>query len=90
MLRAILVLLFVNIIACGSDGDTDNTSNGKQKIIPRNRTLIMDCPEANTCSGQIQDYNSFNPFIPGGISRIGYNFLFEPLFFLTPTETSQN
>ena len=81
MLRVIIVILIVNIVSCGSDGDSDKISNGKQKTIPRNRTLIMDCPEANTCSGQIQDYNSFNPFIPGGISRIGYNFLFEPLFF---------
>ena len=46
----------------------------------------MDCAEANTCSGQIQDYNSFNPFIPGSISRIGYNFLYEPLYFFNAYE----
>ena len=49
--------------------------------VPRNRTLIVDCAENNTCGGQIQDYNTFNPFVPGGISRIGYQFLYEPLYF---------
>ena len=55
-------------------------STGEQSI-PRERTLILDRAEVNTCSGQIQDYNSFNPYLPGGVSRIGYNFLYEPLYF---------
>ena len=55
--------------------------SGGLKQVPRNRTLIADCAENNTCGGQIQDYNTFNPFVPGGISRIGYQFLYEPLYF---------
>ena len=77
----ILLLATLPIIACsGGEGGY------VLKKVPRNRTLIMDCSEANTCSGQIQDYNSFNPFIPGGISRIGYNFLYEPLYFFNAYE----
>ncbi|MBT5328076.1 MAG: hypothetical protein HOL51_18350, partial [Gemmatimonadetes bacterium] len=64
-----LILACLPLIACGSgEGGPGRTL----KNIPRNRTLIMDCAEGNTCAGQIQDYNTFNPFIPGGISRIGY------------------
>jgi len=73
-----LILACLPLIACGGgEGNPGRTL----KNIPRNRTLIMDCAEGNTCAGQIQDYNTFNPFIPGGISRIGYNFLYEPLYF---------
>ena len=73
-----LIIACLPLIACGGgDGSPGRTL----KNIPRNRTLIMDCAEGNTCAGQIQDYNTFNPFIPGGISRIGYNFLYEPLYF---------
>ena len=64
------------LVACTSEQATD----GLQQV-PRNRTLIVDCAENNTCGGQIQDYNTFNPFVPGGISRIGYQFLYEPLYF---------
>ena len=38
------------------------------KNVPRNRTLIMDCAESNICGGQIQDYNSFNPFLTAQVS----------------------
>ena len=77
----ILLLVTLPFIACsGGEGGY------VLKKVPRNRTLIMDCAEANTCSGQIQDYNSFNPFIPGSISRIGYNFLYEPLYFFNAYE----
>ena len=77
----ILLLASLPFIACsGGEGGY------ALKKVPRNRTLIMDCAEANTCSGQIQDYNSFNPFIPGSISRIGYNFLYEPLYFFNAYE----
>ncbi|MDE2814839.1 MAG: ABC transporter substrate-binding protein, partial [Gemmatimonadota bacterium] len=75
----ILLLATLPIIACSGD-------EGALKKVPRNRTLIIDCAEANTCAGQIQDYNSFNPFIPGGISRIGFNFLYEPLYFFNAYE----
>lgn len=64
------------LLAC--DGEP---TGGRLKDVPRNRTLITDCAENNTCGGQIQDYNTFNPFVPGGISRIGYQFLYEPLYF---------
>ena len=66
----------IALVACTSEQAT----NGLQQV-PRNRTLIVDCAENNTCGGQIQDYNTFNPFVPGGISRIGYQFLYEPLYF---------
>ncbi|MCY4606212.1 MAG: ABC transporter substrate-binding protein, partial [Gemmatimonadetes bacterium] len=75
----ILLLATLPFIACSGD-------EGALKKVPRNRTLIIDCAEANTCAGQIQDYNSFNPFIPGGISRIGFNFLYEPLYFFNAYE----
>jgi len=72
-------LALLGLGACGGD------SGFKQ--VPRERTLVLDCPEGNTCAGQIQDYNSFNPFIPGGISRIGFNFLYEPLYFFNAYRT---
>ncbi|SVD18242.1 uncharacterized protein METZ01_LOCUS371096, partial [marine metagenome] len=74
---AVLYLAALSLLACDGAG-----LHG----VPRNRTLILDCPEPNTCAGQIQDYNSFNPYIPGSISRIGYNFLFEPLYFFNAYE----
>lgn len=64
------------LVACGGDRTLDGLRH-----IPRNRTLIVNCAENNTCGGQIQDYDTFNPFVPGGISRIGYQFLYEPLYF---------
>lgn len=77
----ILLLAALAFIAC-----TGEEGGYVLKKVPRNRTLIMDCPEANTCAGQIKDYNSFNPFIPGSISRIGFNFLYEPLYFFNAYE----
>ncbi|MEE3235133.1 MAG: ABC transporter substrate-binding protein [Candidatus Latescibacterota bacterium] len=81
MLRLPVIILSICVASCSKEHDPNNANEIKLKSVPRNRTLIMDCPEANTCAGQIQDYNTFNPFIPGSISRIGYNFLFEPLYF---------
>ena len=81
MPKLTVFILFIFVVSCGQGRDPNESKPSKLKHVPRNRTLIMDCPEANTCAGQIQDYNSFNPFIPGSISRIGYNFLFEPLYF---------
>jgi len=37
--------------------------------------------DQGTCSGQFQDFDSFNPYLPGKVSRTGYNFLYEPLYF---------
>jgi len=80
MLTALIsILACLSLIACGGNEST-------LKNVPRSRTLIMDCAEGNTCAGQIQDYNSFNPFIPGSISRIGFNFLYEPLYFFNAYE----
>jgi len=75
---ASIVLLCLSLATCGGN---EGGGNRTLKNVPRSRTLILDCPEGNTCAGQIQDYNTFNPFIPGSISRIGYNFLYEPLYF---------
>ena len=47
--------------------------------VPRERTLIVAYPTSG--HNQIQDYDSFNPFLPGLASRSGYNFLYEPLYF---------
>ena len=75
--RLVCLMLFgAVILACGGQ-----EVNDRLRKVPRNRTLITDCAENNTCGGQIQDYESFNPFVPGGISRIGYQFLYEPLYF---------
>lgn len=79
MYRA-LVCMVLLLAACGGQ-EPDAARSSGLKDVPRDRTLIMDCAESNTCAGQIQDYNSFNPFIPGSISRIGFNFLYEPLYF---------
>ncbi len=77
----LLALVAALLVACGGQPDKNTPLPGGLKDVPRNRTLIMDCIEPNTCAGQIVDYDAFNPFVPGGISRIGYNFLYEPLFF---------
>ena len=80
-------LIVVGLWLAACTGQDPNAASGNGfKNVPRNRTLIMDCSESNTCAGQIQDYNSFNPFIPGSISRIGYNFLYEPLYFFNAYE----
>ncbi|MEC8646443.1 MAG: ABC transporter substrate-binding protein [Candidatus Latescibacterota bacterium] len=81
------VLIVIGLWLAACTGQDPNAASGSGlKNVPRNRTLIMDCAEGNTCAGQIQDYNSFNPFIPGSISRIGYNFLYEPLYFFNAYE----
>ena len=84
------MIFYIFTSACGNYQDSNDTKETKLRNIPRHRTLIMDCPEANTCAGQIQDYNSFNPFIPGSISRIGYNFLYEPLYFFNAYQENSN
>ncbi len=69
------------LIGCGEHAGNEREAGAGLANIPRNRTLIMDCAESNICGGQIQDYNSFNPFLPGTTSRTGYNFLYEPLYY---------
>lgn len=63
---------------CSSKGRPDVP---KLKDVPRNRTIIFDCPDSGIGTGQYSDCDSFNPFVPGGISRTGYNYLYEPLYF---------
>ena len=57
------------------------SGEGRLQHVPRERTLITDCVDQGTCSGQFQDYDAFNPYLPGKVSRTGYNFLYEPLYF---------
>lgn len=82
------IILLALLSACGptaEDGEGDGL-----KSVPRNRTLILDCLEVNICSGQIKDYDSFNPYIPGRTSRTGWNFLFEPLYFYNAYREGDN
>lgn len=67
--------------SCGTDPDSGEGSGGELMSVPRNRTLIMDCADPSVCSGQLRDYDSFNPYLPGNVSRTGYQFLYEPLYF---------
>jgi len=74
------------LIACGGgeEGEGSKTEAASplgMKKVPRTRTLIADCVDAGTCNGQMRDYDTFNPFIPGRTSRTGYQFLYEPLYF---------
>lgn len=75
MLISLLGVLWLVCAGCGGGQD------GGLKQVPRERTLVTDCVDQGTCSGQFQDYDSFNPYLPGKISRTGYNFLYEPLYF---------
>ena len=70
----------IGLMACGSPDD-ENGEKPRLKKVPRNRTLITDCVDQSTCTGQFQDFDSFNPYLPGKVSRTGYNFLYEPLYF---------
>ena len=72
--------LCIGLMACGSPND-ENMATARMKKVPRNRTLITDCVDQSTCTGQFQDFDSFNPYLPGKVSRTGYNFLYEPLYF---------
>ena len=68
----LLCLVGVLLVGCGDGG---------HKNVPRSRTLVMDCSSLQDCSGQIKDYNSFNPFLLTGVSKTGWNFQYEPLYF---------
>ena len=85
MLKCVLsgLLTCCLLLACGE-------INSGAGFVPRNRSLIMNCTPPNTCAGQIQDYDSFNPFLPGSISSTGHNFLYEPLYFYNPYGEEQN
>lgn len=69
-----LLVLFSLILGCAG-------GEGGLKEVPRNRTMILDCLTFAVCAGQIKDYDTFNPFIPGNTAPTGSNFLYEPLYF---------
>ena len=77
---ALTLLTTALLLASCGDSNDGSKGAGRPKKVPRNRTLILDCIDQN-CQGQIQDYDSFHPYIPGNVSRTGYNFLYEPLYF---------
>ena len=80
LLKAMAVLAL--LLACRPDTEPGQRQEPiSLKEVPRDRTLILDCVDSNTCSGQIQDYASFNPYLPATVTRTGYNFLYEPLYF---------
>ena len=77
MQKKLMVLIFILaagpwLAGCGGDRGSG---------VPRNRTLILDCSSFESCSGQILDYNAFNPFLLTGTTKTGWNFLYEPLYF---------
>ena len=79
MTRLLPFLLALFLWACGEEPVAVD-ANGLRPV-PRSRTLIMDCVDYNNCAGQIRDYASFNPYVPNQVSRTGYQFLYEPLYF---------
>ena len=84
---SMVLLMALWMSGCGDSPSGQGTS---LRSVPRNRTLITDCSESNICGGQIQDYNSFNPFLVGATSRTGYNFLYEPLYFYLAYQPEQS
>jgi peptide/nickel transport system substrate-binding protein len=77
--KHILCMAGAALLACGTQ--EEDAGSPSLRPVPRSRTLITDCVDQGTCSGQFQDFDSFNPYIPGKVSRTGYNFLYEPLYF---------
>jgi hypothetical protein len=66
-------IVVVALCACGGGGE--EAASGQDGIpeslqqVPRNRTLILDCVDSGTCAGQMKDYDTFNPYIPGHLRR---------------------
>jgi peptide/nickel transport system substrate-binding protein len=72
-------VVFVAAVAVVAGCGRERPELGSQvRPVPRERTLIMPAPDGG--GGCIRDYNSFNPFRPS-VSRTGYNYLYEPLYF---------
>ena len=82
LLLACMALFF----GCGGADVGEGSGRGRLGGVARERTLIMDCASPTTCGGQMVDYDSFNPFVPGALSRTGFNFLYEPLYFFNAYE----
>lgn len=85
LLLSVLIMSFT--IACGGSGEETGAS---LKQVPRNRTMILDCLTYSVCAGQIKDYDTFNPFIPGNTAPTGWNFLYEPLYFYNAFKEEDN
>ncbi|MFT5087159.1 MAG: peptide/nickel transport system substrate-binding protein [Candidatus Latescibacterota bacterium] len=90
---ATLCALF--LISCGGGQETGGGQQSGGEVtsleqIARNRTLILDCVDAGICAGQMKDYDTFNPYIPGRTARTGYQFLYEPLYFYNAYGKSDN
>ncbi|MDP6702891.1 MAG: ABC transporter substrate-binding protein, partial [Candidatus Latescibacteria bacterium] len=86
MKKAKLLLIAALACACGGS-DAPGTS---LKEVPRERTMILDCLTFSVCAGQIKDYNTFNPYIPGNTAPTGWNFLYEPLYFYNAFKEEDN
>ncbi len=84
VLALLLLVSSACLLACGGQEGQDG-----QKI-PRHRTLVMDCSDVSNCGGQMKDFDKFNPFIPGAISKTGWNFLYEPLYFYNAYKATDN
>lgn len=75
MRRFILLLTLIMLVIIPAVAQDDLAE------VPRERTLILDCLDSPCQSGQINDWNIFNPYLPATVGRTGYNFMLEPLYF---------
>jgi peptide/nickel transport system substrate-binding protein len=70
------------LLSCGGSDQEAGQGAGPGQV-PRERTLILGL-------NQMQDYDAFNPFIPGVVSSTGSNFLFEPLYYYNAFSEENN
>ena len=70
------------LLSCGGAEDESGQKTRVNRV-PRNRTLILGLT-------QMQDYDAFNPYIPGVVSSTGSNFLFEPLYYYNAYSEKDN
>jgi len=70
------------LLSCGGSVEEPGVTEDLRNV-PRNRTLILGLT-------QMQDYDAFNPFIPGVVSSTGSNFLFEPLYYYNAYSEENN
>ena len=87
MIRQLLLLATLPALFACAGSDAPGTS---LKEVPRERTMILDCLTFSVCAGQIKDYNTFNPYIPGNTAPTGWNFLYEPLYFYNAFKEEDN
>ena len=87
MIRQLLLLASLPALFACAGSDAPGTS---LKEVPRERTMILDCLTFSVCAGQIKDYNTFNPYIPGNTAPTGWNFLYEPLYFYNAFKEEDN